>query len=86
MNREEVINLVMEIGASHSSAVEIVERFALEVERRTLERAAKVCDEQAIRSEASMTKSKTIKARDIYSAASQTALWMAVAIRALGEK
>ena len=48
------------------------------------EACAKVCDEQATRSEASMEKSRTSKARDVYSAAGQTAHWMAEAIRSRG--
>ncbi len=46
------------------------------------EACAKLCDEQAERSEASMLKAKTIKGRDIYSTAGQTAHWNAAAIRA----
>lgn len=48
------------------------------------EACAKLCDEQATRSEASMEKSRTSKARDVYSAAGQTAHWMAEAIRSRG--
>jgi hypothetical protein len=52
---------------------------AVEAER---EACAQVCDEQASRSETSMLKAKSVKTRDIYSAAGQTAHWMAQAIRA----
>ena len=48
------------------------------------EACAKVCDEQASRSETSMLKAKSVKTRDIYSAAGQTAHWMTQAIRARG--
>lgn len=91
MNRETVIQLAREAGmyvmgnlAAYSDSEEL-ERFANTIKQRTLERAARVCDEQASRSEASMLKAKGVKARDVYSAVCQTALWNAAAIRALKE-
>ena len=62
--------------------IDFLHAFAALVTAAEREACAQVCDQQAERSEASMLKSKGIKARDIYSAAGQTARWNAAAIRA----
>ena len=86
MNRDEIIKLARETGLLPNPEVyaEDLERFAALVAAAEREACAKLCEEQAIRSEASMRKSKTVKAREIYSSAGQTAHWMVAAIRARG--
>ena len=88
MTRDEIIKLAREarwgtvVSMPH---VDALERFAALVAAAEREECAKLCEEQAIRSEASMRKSKTVKAREIYSSAGQTAHWMVAAIRARGQ-
>ena len=54
--------------------------------RDALEAAAQVCDAQREASDASAAKAKGVKARDIYSSASQTAHWNAVVIRNMAKE
>ena len=88
MNRDDIIRMAGEAGfiapAMSSSFLRHLEHFAALVAAAERAACAKLCEEQAIRSEASMRKSKTVKAREIYSSAGQTAHWMAAAIRARG--
>ena len=89
MTRDELIRMAREAGfPPHivaAGADRELLRFHALVAAAEREACAKLCDEQAERSEASMLKAKTIKARDIYSAAGQTAYWNAAAIRARGQ-
>ena len=86
MTRDDIIRMAREAGLLPNPEVyaEDLERFAVLVAAAEREECAKLCEEQAIRSEASMRKSKTVKAREIYSSAGQTAHWMVAAIRARG--
>ena len=86
MDREDIIRMAREAGLDPDlwNYTDAFERFAALVAAAEREECAKLCEEQAIRSEASMRKSKTVKAREIYSSAGQTAHWMAAAIRARG--
>ena len=98
MTRDDIIRMAREAGIevhprkqqirigfdvlSGCDSTDKVERFAALVAAAEREACAQVCDEQASRSEISMLKAKSAKARDVYSAAGQTAHWMAQAIRA----
>ena len=87
MTKDEIMKMARDAGAPDPMVfIGAYERFAALVAAAEREACAKVCDEQATRSEASMEKSKTSKARDVYSAAGQTAHWMAEAIRARSQK
>lgn len=76
--------IVRHSNGSWVSVHDILERFHALAVAAEREACAKLCDEQAARSEASMLKAKYAKTRDIYSAAVQTAHWNAAAIRARG--
>jgi len=84
IDRDDIIRMAREAGGLPDPMVFIgaYERFAALVAAHERDACAQVCDEQASRSEASMLKAKSVKTRDIYSAAGQTARWMAQAIRA----
>ena len=86
IDRGTIIAMAREAGGLPDPMVFIgaYERFAARVAAHEREACAQVCDEEASRSETSMLKAKTVKARDIYSSAGQTAHWMAQAIRARG--
>ena len=87
MTKDEIMKMARDAGAPDPMVfIGVYERFAALVAAAEREACAKVCNEQATRSEASMEKSKTSKARDVYSAAGQTAHWMAEAIRARSNK
>lgn len=87
MTKDDIMKMARDAGAPDPMVfIGAYERFAALVAAAEREACAKVCDEQATRSEASMEKSKTSKARDVYSAAGQTAHWMAEAIRARSKK
>lgn len=87
MTKDEIMKMARDAGAPDPMVfIGAYERFAASVAAAEREACAKVCDEQATRSEASMEKSRTSKARDVYSAAGQTAHWMAEAIRARSNK
>ena len=92
MNRDDIIRMAdqseidpYDMCEDHRIGVHRLMAFAALVAAAEREACAKVCDEQSMRSETSMKKSKTVKARDIYSAAGLTARWMSAAIRARGE-
>jgi hypothetical protein len=88
MNREDIIRMAREQGLPETArdGVFIVNSDdlgrMLAAER---EACAKVCDEQAARGDVLMRNAKGVKARDIYSAAAQTAHWNAAAIQARGK-
>ena len=88
MTRDEIIEMALDAGLGPGVAwpeyYPTFERFAALVAAAEREACAKVCEEQAARSEASMAKAKSMKDRDIYSAAGQTAHWIAAAIHARG--
>ena len=87
MTKDEIMKMARDAGAPDPMVfIGVYERFAALVAAAEREACAKVCNEQATRSEASMEKSKTSKARDVYSAAGQTAHWMAEALRARSNK
>jgi len=85
MSRDEIISMAREVGIPTGRVGgydKELEHFAAMAAAAEREACAKLCDEQAARSEASMLKAKSAKTRDIYSAAGQTAHWNAAAIRA----
>ena len=87
IDRDTIIKLAREAGFTEGDIAlfpDLIVHFAALVAAAEREACAKLCEEQAIRSEASMRKSKTVKAREIYSSAGQTAHWMVAAIRARG--
>ena len=87
MTKDDIMKMARDAGVPDPMVfIGAYERFATLVAAAEREACAKVCDEQATRSEDRMEKSKTSKARDVYSAAGQTAHWMAEAIRARSQK
>lgn len=84
IDRDTIMHLANQAAGQNWGSEDHLQRFAALVAAAERDACAQVCGEQASRSETSMLKAKSVKTRDIYSAAGQTAHWMAQAIRARG--